>query len=223
MPICLYPLSALINHSLHLPPISIWAFSLFSYLLAYFKNFSYPFVCDPLWPHSLATPVSLRKLLYRMPADSSSGNWREPSCRLPIFHLKHRDQRMIPLSLQFQHHIASALKMAVAGPCKMLVPAYSTMHHYIPQHCNLITHCLEDLKSHILLRDRSEFYPCDGECSLFGGRLEYRQCSPAIPRRQWKGNLVPGDIMGHPVSGGHKYRDLVLQVEDGCKADDLAL
>jgi hypothetical protein len=42
--------------------------------------------------------------------------------------------------------------------------------------------------------------------------LEYFHHSPVSRRRQQKGNPVLGDITGHPVTGGNKYRDLVLQV-----------
>jgi hypothetical protein len=45
-----------------------------------------------------------------------------------------------------------------------------------------------------------------------GGGLECPHRSPANSRRRRKGNPVPGGINGHPVTGGHKYRDLVLQV-----------
>jgi hypothetical protein len=43
-----------------------------------------------------------------------------------------------------------------------------------------------------------------------GGGLEYLHRSPASRRRRWKGNPVPE--RGLLVTGGHKYRDLVLQV-----------
>jgi hypothetical protein len=45
-----------------------------------------------------------------------------------------------------------------------------------------------------------------------GGRLKYLRRSPASRRRRRKRNPVPGGILGHPVTGGHKYRDLVLQI-----------
>jgi hypothetical protein len=55
------------------------------------------------------------------------------------------------------------------------------------------------------------------------GELQYRHRMPASSTRRWKGNPVSGNIIGHSVTGGYKYRDLVLQAGVGCKADDLAL
>jgi hypothetical protein len=49
-----------------------------------------------------------------------------------------------------------------------------------------------------------------------GGGLGYLNCSSESRRRRRKGNAQPGDI-----TGPHKYRGLVLQVEVGHKADDL--
>jgi hypothetical protein len=49
-------------------------------------------------------------------------------------------------------------------------------------------------------------------CPTCGGGLEYLHRSPESRRRRWKGNPVPRGITGQPVTGGHKYRDLVLQV-----------
>jgi hypothetical protein len=45
--------------------------------------------------------------------------------------------------------------------------------------------------------------------------LEYLHRSLASRRRRRKGNPVPGIITGPPVTRGHKYRDLVLQVGEG--------
>jgi hypothetical protein len=65
-------------------------------------------------------------------------------------------------------------------------------------------------------------------CGSVGGspcveaRLEYFHCSLARCRRRQEGNPVPGGKLGNPVTAGHKYRDLVLQVV-GRKADDIAL
>jgi hypothetical protein len=46
--------------------------------------------------------------------------------------------------------------------------------------------------------------------SPLGDELEYLHCSPTGHGRQQKGNLVP---RSHAVTGGHKFRDLVLQVD----------
>jgi hypothetical protein len=47
--------------------------------------------------------------------------------------------------------------------------------------------------------------------SCWGG-LEYLHRSPDSRRRWRKGNPVPESLTGHLVTGGHEYKDLVLQI-----------